>query len=468
MRLKRFKKIRRWSKHGNRKQSMVHPFTIAVFLYRNAFLILIPILQYLLSRPQNIWDLFQQGNSFLALMVILYAVLRYFCTDISAESKKIVERRGVFFRRKRIIFKRRLCGIAVKSGPISSIFGAAVFCVDAGKRKFASEEYVSKRYAAKLYSKDRKIKRLGVFSSIVAAADATSALSGLLLVIPFLKKTAPLLGENLSAGFYGGVGIWTQILSQLLPPAAAYVSAFIAAGYLAAFLYELMRHINVRIKRSDKTLEINRGFLLRLRLMLNIKEISAITYEQGVLCFVLGIKKVFVLSHTGESLGSERELVAVRHGVIKKPENAQYILKPGRLGIFSFSALPFSLFVLSVLSAFYLQEIGELVAESIVLSVAVPFFMFWTFFRALSCRRTFLSKQGQAVLLGFYSAFRFIRAEAEFEKIDLITIRRSPFQRIFGSCTVMVYVRNRRRAFVIKKLKYDKEALNQFLNAKRC
>ena len=463
--MKRFKKFRRQAEDNKKRRGIVHSFTIAVFLYRNAFLLLIPILQYLLFKPQNLWELFRQGDLLLAAAVILYAVLRYRCADISLENKKIIERRGVFFRRKRIVFKRRLCGLAVKSGPVSSIFRAAVFCIDTGTRKLAVEEYVSKRYAARIYSSDGRIKRFGVFDSIVAAADATSALSGLLLVIPFLRKTAPLLGENLSAGFYGGVGIWSQILSQLLPPAAAYVSAFIAAGYLAAFLYELLRHVNMSLKLGGEALEINRGFLLRLRLVLPVNEISAVTYEQGLLCFVFGIKKVFLLSHTGERLGSERELAAVRRGVVRAPKDAECVLKPGKLGIFSFSALPFSLFALSVLSSFYLQAAGELAAVSIVLSVAVPFFMFWTFFRALAYERTFLSKQDGKVLLGFYSGYRFVRAEAELEKIDIIKIRRSLFQRLFGSCTVMVYVRNRRRPFAIRKLKYDKEALNRFLNA---
>lgn len=441
------------------KNSRIHPFTIAVFLYRNAFLLIIPILQYLIFKPQGFWNMVRQGSSnvIAAVLIVLYIVLKYRNTYVFVGSKKIVESKGIFFKRKRIIFEKRLCGAAMKRGAVSSLFGAAVFYVDSGGRHMAVEEYVSKSHkAVSLWSGDGRVKRLSFFESFVAAADATSALSGLLLIIPFLRKTAPVVGGGLSESFYGSVDLWSQLVSQLLPPAVAYVSGFIAAGYIFAFSYELLKHINTRITQSEGALEICRGFIWRLNLLHNAEEISAITHEQGMICRIFGIKKVFVLSGLGKKLGSERELVAVFRGRLKKPDSSACIT-PKSGSIFSFMLLPLVLFLLNVLFAFYLQFIGKPVAVSVIMSTAVPFFLFWTMFRAAAFEHTFLYGEGDRLIAGTYSGFRFMQAEIETTKINFVVIKQSPLQKLFGSCTVQIFVRNRKKPFVVRTLRYSGE-----------
>lgn len=443
--------------NGRNKTSRIHPFTIAVFLYRNAFLLLIPILQYLLFKPQDFWSMVRQGsgNVIAAALIVLYIVLEYRNTYIIVGGSKIVERRGVFFKKKKIIFEKRLCGAAVKRGAISSLFGAVSFYVVSVGTHFAVDEYLSKKHKAlSLWQDNGNTKKLSFFESFVAAADATSALSGLLLIIPFLRKTAPVVGGGLSESFYDGVTLWSHIVSRLLPPAVAYVSGFIAAGYGFAFLYELFKRINTRITQTDSTLEIKRGFIWRTNILHNTDEISAITKEQGMLCRILRIEKVFVVSRIGKMLGAERELISVEKSRLKKP-SGENVFTPKIGSLFSFVLLPLTLFFLNVLLAFYLQFIGKAVAVSIIMSTAVPFFLFCIMFRVAAFEATFLRTDSERLTAGTYSGFRLVQVDVSMGRVDFIEVRQSLIQRVFGSCNVQVFVRNKKRAFVVRKLRFS-------------
>lgn len=439
--------------HGRRIK--IHPVTVAAFLYSYAFLLIIPILQFVLFRPQDIGEMLRtsSANVLLAAAVVLYAYLRYKRTSIIVSNGRITVSKGVFRRRKNIIYAKHVVAAALRQGAVTSFFGAQTLCVGTGGNRLIAEEYIKKKSGSlPLFDVEGKTERLSFFHSLVAAADATSALSGLLLIIPFLRKTAPVVGEGLSEGFYGGINLWSHLASKLLPPAVAYVSGLIAAGYGFAFVYELLKHIKIQITQNKEYMKISRGVIWRVVTVQPKEEMSALTAEQGLLCMVLGIKKLFVLSHINKSLGTERELVGVERGRIKRPDDVS-VIKPKRRSVFSFVLAPLLLLVLSVAGALYFEQIGRIVTVSVVMSVAVPFLLLWTMFRAAAFEHSFIKKENDCVLACSYSGLRLVQMKVDNDKINAIEIRQNPFQKIFGSCNVRIYAHNRRKPFTVKKLK---------------
>ncbi|MCQ4021481.1 MULTISPECIES: PH domain-containing protein [unclassified Ruminococcus] len=432
----------------------IHLITVAEFLYRYAFLLIIPILQYLIVRPQGILEMFTTGgmNVLLAAAVVVYAVLRYRCRNVRICKGKIIAEKGVFYRTKTVIYEKRLVGAAIRQGAITAIFGACTLCISTGEGRLSVVEYIRKRHMElPLLSVYGTVIRAGLFHSFVAAADATSALSGLLLIIPFLRKTAPVIGGALSEGFYGGVDLWSGIVSKVLPPAAAYISGLIAAGYAFAFIYELLKHLKMRIVKNDESIKISRGFVWRFSAVQPRAEISALTMEQGILCRVLGIKKVFVLSSLFKCLGAERELISVKTGRLKKPKSD--IVTPNKGSVFSFIMLPALLLVSAVAAAFYFQSEGKAAAVSIILSIAVPILMFWVLLRAAAFEQTFLWIDDSGVFAGSFSGLRLVQVCIDKDRVNMIEIRQSLIQRFFGSCNVRVYAHNRRKPFLVRRIK---------------
>lgn len=441
------------SQHCGRKIA-IHPITAAAFLYRYAFLLIIPILQFIIFRPQDIWEMLRTSgrNVLLAAAVVVYAYVRYKCTFVLICGEKMIAGKGVFFRKKNIIYEKRLVGAALKQGAVTAIFGALTLCVSTGERRLSVEEYIKKKSGAlPLFNVKGKALRMSLFYSFVAAADATSALSGLLLVIPFLRKMTPVIGSGLSEGFYGSIDLWSHAVSRLLPPAAAYVSGFIAVGYCFAFIYELLKHLKMQITHGEEAVKISRGFIWSVVSVQLRSEISALTIEQGLLCMALGIKKVFMVSHLNKSLGSERELFAVKKGRLKKPESNN-LLKPKPGSLFSFMLLPFLCFAVSVGFAFYFQSVGRDITVMIIMSTAVPFFLL-LLLRAAAFEQTFLRIDDKGVFAGTYSGLRLVQVYAERSKINGIEVRQNLFQKIFGSCNIRIYTNNRRKAFAVKRLK---------------
>ncbi|MGN0456081.1 MAG: PH domain-containing protein [Acutalibacteraceae bacterium] len=431
-----------------------HPITVAAFLYRYAFLLVIPILQYIIIRPQGIWEMLTAGgaNVLLALSVIIYACLRYKCTDITLCGSKIIVRKGVFRRTKTVIFEKRLVGAAIRRSAVTLLFGAHTLSIIEDEGKPSVQEYIGRKGRdLPLFRVKGESKRLSLLHSFIAAADSTSALSGLLLIIPFLRKTAPVIGGRLSEGFYGSVDMLSNIVSRLLPPAVAYISGFIAAGYGFAFAYELFRHLRTRIVKNGEYIKISRGCVWRSVSVQARTEISAVTAEQGILCTVLGIKKLFLLSPLNRSAGSERELFEVKRGRLKRPDDS-ITVKPRAGSIFSFLLMPLCLLAAAVGFAFYFQSVGRDITVMIIMSTAVPFSLFLLLLRAASFEQSFLRIDENGVLLGSSSGLRLMRAYIEKSKVNAIEIRQNPLQRIFGSCNVRVYAHNRRKPFIVKKL----------------
>ncbi len=433
----------------------IHPFTAAVFLYRNAFLLLIPLVQYLLFMPETLWDMIRSGSSSIitAALVVTYIILKYRSTYLYADGAEIIYSRGIYFKRTSAIPLRSLNGAAVRRG-IPRIFGAELLTLDAAGAKCAASEYVGVKseIADILEAEAGLIKKCGLPHSLIAAADATSALSGLLLAIPFINRAAVIVGDALSDGFYGGIDLWTSLASRLLPPAVAYITAFLAAGYFIAFIYELLKHINGEIRLGGDVIQIKRGFIWSFRLSLRSGEISACTSEQGILCMILGIKKLFLLSGTGRKAKSKRELLSACRGEVSAP-NAEGCIRPGRLSVFSFILLPLTLFSASVFAAFYCRFNNIYIPLAILQCMAIPLFLIWIMFRITAYERTYLLVSEGAVSLGSYRGLRIISAEIPIDGITRAEVRQNPFQRITGSCTVKIHLRNMSKAFTVKRVK---------------
>ena len=313
---------------------------------------------------------------------------------------------------------------------------------------------------ADIFNKEGEIvKKCGLPHSLIAAADTTSALSGLLLSIPFINRSAAVAGDAISDGFYGGIDFWTGVASRLLPPAVAYISAFFAAGYLIAFIYELLKHINGEIRLGDGFIRIRRGFIWSLELLLREDEISACTSEQGLLCMILGIKKLFLLSGTGKKTKSGRELLSVCKGAVSPPAG-EGCARPSRSSVFSFMLLPLALLFAVVCSAFYFWLNKMYIPLAIIQCIAIPYLLIWTLFRIAARERTYFALTSSGVSLGTYRGLRIISAELCLDAITRTELRQNPLQRLNGGCNLRVYVRNTSRPFKVKRLKIDDELLN--------
>ncbi len=435
------------------RQRRIHSFTILSFLYRYAFLLLIPLIQYLIFKPRSLWDMIKSGSADIlyASAIIFYIVLKYRTTYLYREGGEIVYSRGIWLLRRGRIPERSLNG-AAESGGIMSIFGASKISLNAAGQRMAAQEYIASdcTAASTLRIEGGFVKRFGILHTITAAADSTSALSGLLIAVPFIRRAAAIIGDGLKRQLYGGIDIWSNAVSRLLPPAVAYTSGIAAAGYIIALIYQLMRHAGGEITLSDKIIQIKRGFIRTYRLSQRSSEISALTEEQGLICTVFKIKKAFMLTDTGQRLKAGRELLAVSRGALKRPKACA---KPHVGSLFSFILLPCALLMLSVGAAFYLAFKRIYIPLDIIQCTAIPFCLFFIMFRMLAFERTFLSVDEEKIFCGTHRGFRVINSKIPLLSITSAEISQNPIQRLTGSCNVKIKIKNRSGLLKIKRLK---------------
>lgn len=437
------------------KGSRAHKFSIAIALYKNAFLLLIPLLQYLLFRPDDFFGMVARGsaNVITAAAVVAYIILKYKFTYLDCDGFRLSSGRGVLFRRKRVLFKSRINGTAVKSGGAAGIFGAVLYCCDADTGRLAVKEYFSENHGAViLHGKSGgSAKRCGALHCLAAAADATGAFSGILLAVPFLRRAAVVAGDTLNSGLYMGLSLWSQIVSQLLPPVVAAVTGLIVFGYIVAFVYELLRHWGTKISLDSTAIRVSRGIIWRVSIEQRLEEISAFCSEQGVLSLIFNVKKHFALLSTAGKISSERELLSIQRGRVRRFSDWDCI-RPGKGGLFSFIWLPLALTLAAAVAAVYLRSVGREAEVSALLTAVTPPCLLWLLFRAAAFEHTFLYRSGDKIVLGLHQGLRLKNLYLNPGCISSAALSQNPVQRLFKSCTLKVYIRNRRAPVVLKRL----------------
>ncbi len=437
------------------KGRRVHLFSIVISLYKNAFLLLIPLVQFLLFRPEDFWGMVASGsvNVITATVVVTYIILKYKFTYLDCDGSRLIYGKGMLFRRKRVIFGGKINGTAVKSGGAAGVFGAVLYCCDADTGRFAVKEYLKRKHGAVIQNRSESdvVKKCGTVHCLAAAADATSAFSGILLAVPFLRRAAVVAGDTLNSGLYTGLSLWSQIASQLLPPIVASVTGLIVFGYIVAFTYEFLRHWGAKISLGGGELKVSRGIIWRVRIEQRLDEISGLCCEQGLVGLIFNVKKDVVLLSTARKVSSERELLNFERGAVKKFSDWDCI-QPGKGSLFSFVWLPLVLTLGAVTAAFYLRSTGKEIAVSVVLTAVTPLCLLWLLFRAAAFERTFLYKSGEKIVLGFHQGLRLINLYLTLDCISSVVVSQNPFQHFFGSCNVRVYLRNRRAPILLKRL----------------
>lgn len=443
------------------KGSHVHPGEMLHFLWRYAFLLLIPFIRQLVAAQGTAWERLSAtlSNLLLTLIVVAAAVARWYTVRFAVQGRILRYEKGVFWKRQ---IRLPLCAvdnITQRSSPAAFLCGAVWVGVEtsSGSRRHADAEVLlSRRRAGRLFAMlegERRRKQLykPPFWRIGAmAASWSNGFSGLLVAAPFVQKTGQLLGEQASRLLYDTVDFRLYLVSLGLPPVAAGVAWLLFFGWLFALTAQLFRYWRFTGWRQGEFLASRSGIFHTRRQMARISRIYAVTARQTLFMAITGLYTSYAHVAGEQKKNANRAVVAaamkgpalfrrIRHAVdFRLPASRK--IKPPPQAAAGYLLPVMGPVAAGSLLAIVLNFTGAPATISFML-LPVLLLLAWRVLVRLRALRCAFFQPGEAfVAVRRDKGFSILTTVIPKSHVQMVRITQTPFQKRSGLCHVRVMV----------------------------
>lgn len=468
------------------KGQHVHPGEMLHFLWRYAFLLLIPFIRQLAAAQGTAWERLSATltNLLLTLLVVAAAVIRWYTIRFRVRGGLIWYEKGVFWKKRLHIPFRAVDHLTQRSSPAAFLCGAVWVGIEtsSGSRRRADAEILlSRRRAGRLFAVLEKkrhreqLYRPNFWQVGIMAASWSNGLSGLLVAAPFVQKAGQILGEQASRLLYDTVDFRLYLVSLGLPPVAAGIAWLLFFGWFFALLSQLFRYWRFAGWKQGFFLASRSGFFRTRRQMVRISHIYAVTARQTLFMAWSGLytayahvagekKKNANRAVIAAAMGSRALFCRIRNAVAFRFPKSKKI-RPPRQAATGY-LLPVMAPVATVsLLAIVLNLIGAPATISFMMLPALLLLTWRIFVRIRSLRCAFFQPGEKFVLLRYDRGFSILTTLIPKEKIQTVRISQNPFQKRTGLCHVQISVYGEKAlTCTVRQLNYQdvKEACSHY------
>lgn len=446
-----------------------HPLSIFIFLYRFLFLLILPLLRGFLSTLHGRLAEWFAGvwlDILLLLFLIVLSTLKWAFFQYHMDKCHIKITYGILFRHTLSIPLRYVSTLSVLSSIWLRPFWIAKVRVDTaarGIRKADFSFYVRQSEARRilhLRNEPEQIRdgvackyRPATWSLVLLSVFTSNSLPGILMVATFVSHAGKVLGNELSLLVRHTFEETARKIAFGLPPIAAAAALLLFIGWFAAFLMNLLQTRGLEIIRTEHTLKISGGVLMKKCYSLRCGDISFVDIRQSLLTRMLGLYSVYL---NAIGFGKEQADIAaiipfsVKSRVLNRlalllPEfvPAQRTIRPGHNAFLKFLFWPAVYCVLIPTAAAYGMHLFPTLANIIQFvgaMIALP--VLWYFgVRLLDMISSGVSKQDEFYTIRYSIGYYLHTVIVSWEKITVIDIRQNPFQRRSKKCDAAILTR---------------------------
>lgn len=462
-----------------------HPASLISYTSKNFWLLLIPLIRGLAYLKFDLahWAEGAEWDILIVAVMIASAVLRWYFTEYEITDEGIMFRHGVFVHRESFVKYENVCAVTTEENPYYRTLGMVRAYIDtdaaSGGRKSADISIlISRSERARLFNimseklSDGKkgvnfVYKTSAFALVMFSLLFSSAVSGTVLLITLLSGGAKIIGEKLESDFTNAVNTLSESVATLagrlirgISPAGIAISIVIGIGFLLSFLLNIFRHINFTAKRKGKCIVISAGFVTKRSCCINSSKINIADMRQNLLMKLFGITSVHV-NCTGYGkrkneipvfvpISSKRSLFGGR--ISDESSGAIDMLLPGfpRCKDYISPSLwyawrflwPPALLIFAVLLAGFLGIVYFPHWHSLTafLTVMAEIPAVWLLFvKACAYYTNGLNICGGSICAKYDKGYEFHSVTVPLERVAEIRICQSVFQRMNGSCDVVIY-----------------------------
>ena len=454
-----------------------HKIAILKYTTRNFWLLLIPLVRGLAAMKFDLYHWVQ--GAYLDIIVILlifgFAVLRWRFVQYQIQENGILVRTGVIVRNEYFIPYSVISCASAKRALLLRPVKAVTVALDSDSHSASNRsgkadvELIMKLTDyTKLYNKiPNKSTNMKVAyeaskgNLIFFSLLFSSTLSGVIFIGTFFIQGSRLVGRKLEESFLTVVNDMTEIIRGVVKgvtPISAALTLIIAAGWLASFLTNLLRHINFKIKRRGGSVFVENGFFSKWKYYVNISKVNYADLRQNLLMKIWRVMSVHV-SCTGYGksrseipvfvpITTRRRVMSSMQMTLPDFTMSNISLKPKRTYIMGYVWVPLVMsLVFPVCAAVLLRKFPDWGGVINFLGAMAEIPSIYLLAVKITAKYTSgIGAEKGMVTLKYCKLFQFHTIIVPKSRIAYVCVRQSLFQRVGKCCDVWIYTRGERAA----------------------
>ena len=464
-----------------------HPVKILGYTYKTLWLLLIPAVKNLVTSNFDIqgWLRTYWLDIFTVLAIIVFAVFRWLFVFYEIGESSITAHTGPFGLLQTTICFGEVSAMRVEQGVVYRSVRASTMYLETQARSLSRSEIklvISERNVEEIFalisSRSEGAPRFSVQpkNSLVLLYSLlfSSFLSGLIIFGTLIWQITRSLGTrpNDFAGQLNSslqkVDQNTLNLSRTVPRMILIVIAAVVLGWLVSFVNNLLDHWNFEAtRRGSSQLLIRSGKYKRNRTVINREQINYYEIRQSLLMKPARISSVRIqCSGAGRKKRDSAALIPLTKNSemtaslkLLEPEQGSQRsqIRPGKRAVWGFLARPLviSLLPLAAGSVIKLYSTGiehEINYLTVLLTIPLIWYMV---VQGFAGKYTALGMTGDTCTVCCCPLYKFKKMIIPMKNVSSVQVRQSPVQKLFGSCTVIVYSNHEsRRAHRVSRLPY--------------
>ena len=414
--------------------------------------------------------------------IVFFAWIRWLSVGFSFDSEKITLQKGVFVAMEDTVFYSQITTLSIKQGALYRLLGASTVYIatNAGVFDRADVTIVMKKsdadsfYKAVKGSREKSLNyttlpnklRLILFSALFS-----SALSGVLIIIALLLETGEVFDREIEARLI--LDTLSEAVNRVavyVPPMISVIIIVIAGAWALSFISNLVMFWGFSLTKCRDSLYVKSGIWTKNRHILLRSKINYIDIKQSFLSKVFNVSSLHANCSGYGSRGRDEMSVVLPittrkevNGAIKEvfPEypRPKIELKSLPRCYPGFYIVPLLWAVLPAVGfslAYYFLPEWYVVAYPAIAITVIPS-VWLALCKTLSMFITGIGLSDGYITMRYSRIFTFHTIVAPVERIAKVIIRQSPFQRIGGTCSAIIYTcSDRKERHYIYGLRLDR------------
>lgn len=444
---------------------------VRLFSYttRYFWLLIIPLIRslYSMSFEFNAFYVWLRGAwlDLLVLAAILcFAWIRWLSVWFSFDNEKIVLKKGVYLNVEDTVYYSQITTLSIKQGFLYRLLGASkvYIATNAGVFDRADVTITMRRgdanrfYSAVKGSRPKSLNysispnklRLLLFSLLFS-----STLSGVLIIIALLIETGQIFDREIEARIF--LNTLTEAVNRIaiyVPPIISVIILVIAGAWVLSFVSNLVMFWGFVLTKCSDSLYVKSGIWAKNRHIMLRSKINYIDIKQSFTSKVFNVSSLHANCSGYGSAGRDEMTVVLPittrkevNGAIKEvfPEYPRPKIElksnPRSYPGFYFWAIVMAIIpVAGFLLIYFFLPSWYAVAYPAVAITLIP--AIWlALCKTLSMFITGVGMSDGYITMRYSKMFTFHTIVAPKDRIAKVIIRQSPFQRMGGACSVMIY-----------------------------
>ena len=461
-----------------------HKIAIFYNLKPVLFVLLLPIIKALInSLLRREINGFFLSESLILAVLFTYGVLKWRNFSISITDNLVKVSSGLFLRRTAEISVDKISTIQrVRTLP-DRIFGSTTLTINTEAGRKGKADYkmrLCRVDADEIYNTlsgttTAKTLKFSPLRVAVMSAAASSAFTGIILIVPAIKTAGNLLGTAIEEALIDRINE-VSLINRLFPPIINTITIIFLSLYGVAVAVSFFRSVNFKVSIGSGKIEISNGLLTLRKISFKKKTVNCAVIEQAPLMRMCKRYLVRVgVGGYGDNKGNKGVVVpsAKRNEVhelfgavfpnVQKPET---LIRPSIKARprFHFKPTIFTAIMLAVYIV--LSDKFPAFDELIIFGgiIAAIVLVYYYTLAEYNARRSAIGISN--IIYAKYTHWAATREMfCEADRIGIINITKWPLDRKIGTCNIKLTVRSENAESIrVKHIDYDeiKEQLSDF------